>query len=160
MIKTKLNIGCGSDKPKDFINLDISAALNPDVVGDIEEKFPFKDNSFDEIRAWRILEHVNPHKFRFVLNEISRVAKEGCLFDIIVPFDNIFGRSDFDHKRAFTWSSFWALEQPLLKNSPEVKLRLMRVSGIPSRMHRAFFSLFPNLHPAEIHLIYKIKKPK
>ena len=42
----KLNIGCGKNKLKGFINLDISPNVAPDIVRDIERGLPFGDNTF------------------------------------------------------------------------------------------------------------------
>jgi predicted SAM-dependent methyltransferase len=54
---SKINIGCGLDKKKGYINVDIRKDVNPDVICDIQYLEPFKDNSIDEIYASHVLEH-------------------------------------------------------------------------------------------------------
>jgi len=55
----KLNLGCGKDIRKGYINLDLKKLPGVDIVHNINKKFPFKTNSFDEIYASHILEHVD-----------------------------------------------------------------------------------------------------
>ena len=69
----KLNIGCGKNKLKGFINLDISPNVAPDIVRDIERGLPFGDNTFDEAVSSHTLEHIRD--LIFVMNEIWRVCK-------------------------------------------------------------------------------------
>lgn len=70
-MKKELLIGCGSsrvkrmtaDGTKTFDNLttlDYNKHHNPDVVWDLmnDEVLPFKENSFDEIHAYEVLEHI------------------------------------------------------------------------------------------------------
>ena len=41
----KLNLGCGNDYRRGWLNCDKSKEVNPDKVVDLEKKLPFKDNS-------------------------------------------------------------------------------------------------------------------
>ena len=70
----KLNLGCGNDLKKDFVNIDI---IEPyDLKLDIEkEKFPFLDNSVDYIVCERTLEHLSD--ITNVMLESYRVLKQG-----------------------------------------------------------------------------------
>lgn len=91
MIKNELNIGCGWEKREGFINIDKTKEVKPDIVV-IEKGLPFMDNSCEYIYSQHCLEHVRPHKWRFVFEEIGRVAKEGCILELKLPFDNPFKR--------------------------------------------------------------------
>ena len=153
----KLNIACGKDYRTGYINLDLTNT-KADIITDIEEGLPLDDNSCTEILAYRILEHINPHKMDFVLNEIYRIAKPNCILKIIVPFDNILGRADLDHKRGFNWNTFLCLEQPLEDSTSKIKLRLRMISKIPPRFVRVFFYLFPILYPKELNFEFLIVK--
>ena len=54
----KLNLGCGDDHKKGWINCDIRKEVNPDVVVDLTKKLRFKDNSIDEVLMKHVLEHI------------------------------------------------------------------------------------------------------
>jgi predicted SAM-dependent methyltransferase len=55
----RLNVGCGLNIKKDWINLDLHKLEGVDVVHDIEKiPWPFEDNYFDEIECFHVLEHV------------------------------------------------------------------------------------------------------
>jgi len=102
---TKLNLGCGIDKKKDYINCDISKEVNPDKILNLEKKFPFKDNSFDEIIANHVFEHVK--NFVPMMKEIHRICKKGAKIFIRVPFYNSCEQAtDPTHVRAFSPFSF------------------------------------------------------
>ena len=59
MKKVKLNLGCGRDKKKDYINLDSSKNVRPDKVWNLEKTpLPFKNNFVDEVVAEHVLEHI------------------------------------------------------------------------------------------------------
>lgn len=81
----KLDLGSGYRKPEGFVTLDIREKCNPDIVCNLEEGLPFKDNSIEYIRAHDILEHVEIGKTIFVMEEIYRVLKPMGILDIAVP---------------------------------------------------------------------------
>jgi len=101
----KLNVGCGNYKFEDFINLDLSSEFSPDILSNIEKGLPFKDNSFNEIFASHVIEHLSDTIF--TMNEIYRVCKNGARVIIEVPYqssDMAFG--DPTHKKIFNKESF------------------------------------------------------
>ena len=54
----KLNIGCGKDIKKGYINLDKSKVDGVDVVHDLDTyPWPFEDDFFDEVYGRDIIEH-------------------------------------------------------------------------------------------------------
>lgn len=60
----KLNLGCGSDIKKDFINIDIRSLPGVDLVADITFLPPdrFAPGTVEEINAYDVLEHIPfPH---------------------------------------------------------------------------------------------------
>jgi len=69
-----LDIGCGTNKKQGYIGIDRVKLPGVDVVCDIEEGLPFKDNTVDGIRVIQVLEHVRD--LIFVLEEFWRVCKE------------------------------------------------------------------------------------
>ena len=107
----KLNIGCG-DKPMDgAINLDWIKLPGVDIVLNIEKTpWPFKDNEFDEIYAYNVLEHVD--NFIKIIEEIYRILKPNGLFIVSGPYymhKDTF--TDPTHKRGFTTKSFQYFEE-------------------------------------------------
>jgi len=49
-----LNLGCGTDQPARELNVDISAAVDPDLVLDLEATpWPFPDDAFERVRRSR-----------------------------------------------------------------------------------------------------------
>lgn len=81
----KINLGSGSKRYPDFINIDSDAGSEPDYVINIEkDKLPFENDSVDEVLAHHILEHLGDGFFH-CLKELYRVCKHGTIIDIRVP---------------------------------------------------------------------------
>lgn len=77
----KLNIGCGFDYRKGYVNVDLHARHNPDVVGDVLDLAMFETGYAEELVAQDVLEHVMRTDVRKALFEWNRVmAKGGTLF--------------------------------------------------------------------------------
>ena len=152
----KLNIGCGFEKKEDFINIDRAREVDPDKVVDIESGLPFPDNSFEYIYSEHCLEHIKPDKWAFVLNEIYRVAKEGCILELYLPFDNIGQRTNADHYRTFSWHSF---DQFLEESNRDYysNLTMVKLTKDPNKVVKLFFYLFPFLK-YEVYFKFKIVK--
>jgi len=63
------------------VTIDNDPKTNPDIVGDIL-KLPFKNNSFDAVVAFEILEHLPFTSFPVALKEMSRVAKNNVIISL------------------------------------------------------------------------------
>lgn len=100
-----MNLGCGNDIRKDWINLDIAAIEGVDVVHDINVlPLPFSENSFDFILCQDILEHL---EYIPLLEEIHRILKIGGVVEIRVPhFSSRFNFIDPTHKKMFSVQTF------------------------------------------------------
>lgn len=85
---TSINAGCGYNKLTGYINIDKFRNCSPDLVADLEDVWPFDDNSVDEIVFCHSLEHMGEttEKFLFVVKELYRVSKNGTMIRIIVPY--------------------------------------------------------------------------
>lgn len=70
----KLNLGCGNDVRKGFLNLDLFSD-DPNVIYMDVRNLRFDDGSVDQILASDILEHFSHREISSILNEWSRVLK-------------------------------------------------------------------------------------
>ena len=159
MKKTKLHIGCGRKKFKDFINIDCAKEVEPDMVVNIEQGLPFSDNSFDYIYSCNALEEIRPQYWDFVLSEINRVAKHGSILELVLSFDSKYQRTRANHYRTFSWDSFYCFEegQQTLYSAPIILRNLLKR---PSWAVRLFYNLFSFLKKS-VHLKFEIiKNPK
>ena len=109
----KLNLGSSINPQKGMINLDIApikdekGKIKADIIADLNQyPYPFKDNSFDEIIAKMILEHLDD--FPKPMKEMYRILKPGGKIIITVPHSNSPGVwLDPMHKRpGFCYNTF------------------------------------------------------
>jgi len=100
-----LNIGCGFNNRKfGDIDFDINIKAEPDVCGNCEQ-LPFKDESFDSIKAVHVLEHVDD--IVSVMDECWRVLKRNGTMQVHVPmFPHELAIADPTHKRFFVPRTF------------------------------------------------------
>jgi len=96
----RVDIGCGDRKPDNFVGVDVCPGLGVDIVADLNQRFPFPDNSVDELRAYDTIEHLVDRIH--TMNEIWRICKPGAKVDILVPSTD--GRGAFQDP---THVSFW-----------------------------------------------------
>ena len=97
----KLDIGCGDKKNENSIGIDVERTPNTDVLASADSFMPFKDDTFDEIFCYHILEHSKD--LLFTMNEIWRISKDNSRIHIRVPyFESIYAFSDPTHKNFFT----------------------------------------------------------
>jgi len=154
--RKKLHIGCGRIKLDGFINIDIAKEVEPDIVVDIEKGLPFEENSFDYIYSCNVLEEIRPQYYEFVLREIGRVAKNGCILELNEAFDTIYNRTRTGHYRTFSWDSFFCCEEGQESNycAPII---LKNLRKRPNVFVRLWFNLFPFLKK-HVHFKFKIIK--
>ena len=110
MERKKLNVGCGADIKKGWVNLDSTALPGVDVVHDIEKlPLPFADESFDEVLCQDVLEHI---RYVPVLRDIHRILKSRGALTIRTPhFTSKNNFIDPTHQKIFsvnTWDFFAA----------------------------------------------------
>ena len=153
---TKLHIGCGRIKLEGFVNIDLSEEVNPDVIVNIEEGLPFEDNSFEYIYSCNSLEEIRPQYWDFVLREIGRVAKNGCILKLDLNFDNIYQRTRANHYRNFSWDSFFCFEEGQ-ETLYSVPLILRNLKKRPNVFVKSLYNLFPFLKK-HIHFKFKVIK--
>lgn len=139
----KLNIGCGPDIKKGYVNLDFVDQPGVDVVWDLEKfPWPFKNNEFEIIYASHVLEHVND--FEKALLEIKRIAKNNAIIKIRVPhFSCGVTYRDSTHKTFFSYFTFDYYEN---NNKNYEKFRELRFIKIEERKLNFTRLAFPFLN--------------
>ena len=82
----KLNLGCGSDLKKGYINVDKFGS--PDKKVDLEKfPWPWKDNSVKKVLLKHTLEHLGADTKTYlnIIKELYRICKPNAIIEIIVP---------------------------------------------------------------------------
>lgn len=124
----ELLIGCGRlrDKRimtgggkewKELITLDHNPEVEPNIIHDLTEiPYPFPDNTFDEIHAYEVLEHIGlqgDYKTFFAqFGELWRILKPNGLLCATCPmWDNIWAWGDPSHTRIINQGTIVFLSQ-------------------------------------------------
>ena len=125
----KLNLGCGFDKRKGYVNCDLSKDVNPDKIVDLEKKLPFKNNSVDEVMANHVFEHVT--NFIPLMHELHRICKKNSRLLIKVPFYSTWGQfNDPTHVRFFSPWTFSYFKKGNYSHEVGVKKDMFEVEKV------------------------------
>lgn len=146
----RLNLGCGMDIRKGFINVDFEQIKGVDMIFDLNNlPYPFGDNQFEHIVMKNILEHLNdPYR---IMQEIHRISKKNAIVEIQTPHfssDNAWG--DLQHKRGFNSATF---KNPNISGKFKIIEQKITFSSC-----RFFMRPIANLNPSfyERHLAYML----
>lgn len=100
-----LDLGCGNRKLKNAIGVDRIRTKKTDIICDLNQGIPFRDNTFDLIFSSHTLEHLDD--IVFTMEEIHRVAKPKAKVILILPFFSwSYTFQDVTHKHFFGYYSF------------------------------------------------------
>jgi SAM-dependent methyltransferase len=89
-----INVGCGppggSLLPLDLqswreVRVDIDASVQPDVIADLTDLSPIRDQSADAVWAAHCVEHLYEHQVRPALSEFRRILRDDGFLCVIVP---------------------------------------------------------------------------
>lgn len=136
---SELLLGCGSSRLKklawqgksdwtDLVTLDFADTHKPDVVHDLGIlPLPFADDTFDEIHAYEVMEHVGQQgdwKFFFdQWSDIWRILKPGGVFVGTSPhWESNWAWGDPGHTRVVSAENFVFLHQPNYKQVGETPM--------------------------------------
>jgi predicted SAM-dependent methyltransferase len=127
----RLNLGCGRKPLDGAVNLDVSAHVGADVVHDLNRTpWPFASDTFDEIHAYDVLEHVDD--VVAALEEIHRIARRGGVLHATVPhFSSANAFTDVTHRHWFGWRSF----EPFDDGDARSHYSHARFAGRKTHMH-------------------------
>lgn len=82
----RLDVGCGPNKKEGFHGVDQYKMPGVDTVLKVgAAKWPWADNSVDEIHASHFMEHLTPKERMHFMNEAYRVMKKGAKATIVTP---------------------------------------------------------------------------
>ena len=88
----KLDVGCGSNKQKGFIGMDIRAIEGVDIVHDVEDTpYPLPKECFQTILASHLVEHLNPKLMIKIMDEWWRLLRPSGQLWIAIPYATSFG---------------------------------------------------------------------
>lgn len=90
--RVKLHLGCNIDIKAGYINVDLRPGSGVDIATDLNEPWPWENESVDYIRAYHVFEHLEgPPGVRgqfWCMNEVYRVLKPGGELEMEVPSMN------------------------------------------------------------------------
>jgi len=135
----KLNLGCGYDVRKGYVNIDKFKTRKGVMPVDLDlNKLPFPDNSIKEILMLHIFEHLKePTKF---LKEMYRVSKNGCKWTIETPYATNTYQGTLTHlTKGFNENTFGRYTKNIRRHAKEsdkvyytdIKLKQIKVTLIP-----------------------------
>lgn len=81
----KLNLGCGQNKIKGTVNIDVEESVKPDIVCDFRKTLPFPDGAVDSVYLFHVIEHIEEVYHPIILSEIWRVLGIGGRLFISYP---------------------------------------------------------------------------
>jgi predicted SAM-dependent methyltransferase len=159
----KLNLGCGKDIKKGWINLDFVKNNGVNIVWDINKfPWPFEDNELDQVFASHVLEHVE--SLEKVMKEIKRVCKNNAKIIIRVPhFSCGVSYRDPTHKRLFSYFTFQYFEKgeynlPKFK-IVKTKLNFTRLSATwLNPIFNPLVNIFPSIYERFFCWIFPISE--
>jgi SAM-dependent methyltransferase len=149
-LKNRLDLGCGLNKAPGSVGVDLNPdATAADVIADVNHPLPFRDNSFDEVRAVHVIEHV--HDILKTMAEIHRVTRCGGRVYLVTPhYTDSMSWRDPTHRwhlntysfqywtaRGFHDQRHWYTRLELRQVSLRVELaRLWKCAGIQRLVNR------------------------
>ena len=127
-LRTELLVGCGPSRDRrividgrrvwsKLVTLDHNPDHRPDVVHDLEMlPYPFEDDSFDEVHAYEVLEHLGQQgdwrSFFAQFSELWRILKPGGFLAATCPsYRSMWAWGDPSHRRVITSGSLVFLDQ-------------------------------------------------
>ena len=154
--KKILEIGCGNKKIPGAIGLDVVKTPYVDVVHDLDKiPYPFKKETFDEIYADNVLEHLDS-PLDEILGELIRILKPKGIIRVVVPNCQSVGAfADPTHKKFFGWTTFdyFGSNPQSFYTKSRVKILRKKFRVNPGRLSskilkpiEVFVNAFPNLY--------------
>lgn len=100
-----INLGCGTDIKKDWINVDIIKAKNIDFIYDLNKNNWNIGSDYDYVLMDNVLEHLELESWK-ILRNINKIMSNAGTLDIIVPHNTSPDFFNEYHKKHFWFRSF------------------------------------------------------
>lgn len=100
-----LELGCGPNPKKEFVNLDYRWRPGVDIVWDLLRPLPFSDQRFTGIFTEHCLEHFDLGQLEKIISEIHRILQPTGVVRIIVPDLALYVKAYVDRKSGQTGDS-------------------------------------------------------
>ena len=84
-------------KCENYLSINIDKKIAPDILIEVNEPFPTKNNYFDQCLLFNVLEHI--YDWDFLFNEIKKILKKQGQIHIIIPFMYPIHGAPNDYKR-------------------------------------------------------------
>lgn len=94
-----LNLGCGSNKIKGCVNVDIEESCKPDLIADFRTYIPFSDCVVDRIYFFHVVEHIEKQHHAGMFLEFHRILKPDGLLFISYPEFTKVAQNYIENKR-------------------------------------------------------------
>ena len=144
----KLNLGCGNYLFDGYENHDIRKH-RPEIKYSFDLNnipYPFKDNEWDEIMMFDVLEHLKEPLD--VMNELHRILKPNGLLSLRVAYwENIACWDDITHRKVYGENAFdcldpstpkgkeygyysdrkWKIEQRVIDRSKSLRIKMRKI---------------------------------
>ncbi|KKQ99941.1 MAG: Methyltransferase type 11 [Candidatus Woesebacteria bacterium GW2011_GWB1_39_12] len=133
-----LLLGCGARKeieikqkqtvPAEVVTLDWNEDVKSDIVWDLNRRpLPFKDNEFDEVHAYEVLEHIGSQGdakgFFEEFTEYWRIlAPQGILCGSVPHWKSVWASGDPSHKRILPDMIFHFLNQEMYEGCEKTQM--------------------------------------
>ena len=123
-----LDLGCGSAKTPGAVGLDVSADTEADIVHDLDSfPYPIADDSFDEVLAQDVIEHVREPIRLF--DELHRVTRQGGRVQLRTPhFSSVLAYGDPTHLHYFSTIAIRSLAEPRFAHYTAVRFRVVSLT--------------------------------
>jgi len=103
----KLDLGCGKNKREGFYGIDEKQFEGVDLVHDLKTRFPYEDNSIEEIHCSHFIEHLTGVERVHFVNECYRILEPKGKMTIIAPhWSSCRAYGDYTHQFP-PISEFW-----------------------------------------------------
>jgi SAM-dependent methyltransferase len=105
----RLNWGCGTSAPPDWINSDIVPGPGVDVAANILDGLPIADESIDYVTSQHALQDLQIYDQVAALTELRRILKPGGVLRLALPDLDLaidaYKRGDRDHFLVWDWET-------------------------------------------------------